>query len=305
MAKPPKKASRTEAEAESEPLADEPDAITAWLVRSRPYLPFVVILGAAALGFLRGPGAALLTLASGVLILAISMLWGSLRVLVGDAPVDPALLVKGLVVGAPTAEDEQKRAVLRALKDLDQQRALGQLTVEDYEELRGQYRKEATRLLRHMDEVLAPARKKAEALVEAHLAGAPAPDEKPRGKKRKRRAEADDEALAAAKAGALTEVTAAAKTEAEPKAEAKGEPKAEAKAADEPRREANAPKSEEPARPPSLRPPLVSLIKEHAMDMSDVLTVRSRLCGECATSNDQDAAFCKKCGGRLSEPATR
>jgi len=301
MAKPGKKHPRSELEAEVEPSGPEaePDAVTAFLVRSRPFLPFVVLLGAALLGFLRGPGAALLTLASGVLILAISMLWGSLRVLVGDAPVDPALLVRGMVVGAPSAEDEQKRAVLRALKDLDLQHSLGQLTEEDYEELRGQYRREATRLLRHMDEVLAPARKKAEALIEAHLAAGPAPDEKPRGKKRKRR-EQDEAADVEGKPGPSgdTPEERPAQTNAEPA------PASESMRAirSEPSRAPEGARSEEPPRPPSLRPPLVSLVSAQSMDMSDVLTVRSRLCGECATSNDQDAWFCKKCGSRLAEP---
>src|SRR5262249_33242273 len=84
--------------------------------------------------------------------------------------------------------EEQKRAVLRALKDLEFERSVGKISEEDYRVLVGQYRAEAKRLLRMLEEDVQPAREAVEALVAKRLrraglldeeASAPAPDSKP------------------------------------------------------------------------------------------------------------------------------
>ncbi|HEY4105452.1 MAG TPA: zinc ribbon domain-containing protein, partial [Polyangiaceae bacterium] len=65
-------------------------------------------------------------------------------------------------MGARSAEEEQKRAVLRALKDLEYERSVGKISDEDFQEYSTRYRAEAKRLIRSMDESLADARKQVE-----------------------------------------------------------------------------------------------------------------------------------------------
>jgi hypothetical protein len=69
--------------AETSPLDARLDAL---LAQSHIFAPAAVLVGAATLGLLRGPGAAVLALAGGALLGAIAALWNSLRVIAGDAP---------------------------------------------------------------------------------------------------------------------------------------------------------------------------------------------------------------------------
>lgn len=174
----------------TEPTID--DKISALLSRSAPFAPLVVLAGAGVLGALRGPGAAVLAIGGGALLGAISALWGSLRVLSGDAPLS---LHEAIDIGAPSALDERKQAVLRAIKDLQNERGLGKITDEDYQQLLARYRAEAKLLLREMDDAIAPARQRAEALLEARLAGKPdGEDEAPvKAKKKKKKGSAPAE----------------------------------------------------------------------------------------------------------------
>jgi hypothetical protein len=160
--------------AETSSLDARLDAI---LAQSHIFAPAAVLVGAAALGLLRGPGAAVLALAGGALLGAIAALWNSLRVIAGDAPLT---LHEAIDLGAPSELQERKQKILLALKDLQREHALGKISEYDYKDLSARYRAEAKQLLREMDEDLAPARKKAEALLAARLAGeTPAADEPP------------------------------------------------------------------------------------------------------------------------------
>jgi hypothetical protein len=170
-------------------------------------LPVVSIVATLAMGAVYGVGTALLTLAGGVLLIVISILWASVRTLSGEAAIT---LDEAIALGAPTAAEEQKRAILQALKDLEFERSVGKIDEADYQELVQRYRTEAKRLLRAVDEDLAPLRERAAAYVAGQLgAERPAKRSKP------------------------------------------------PKKADDP------------------------------------------LCADCGTQNDQDAAFCKKCGTKL------
>jgi uncharacterized membrane protein YraQ (UPF0718 family) len=142
--------------------------LDALVARSPVLAPLAVLLGAAVLGALRGPGAAVLALAGGALLAAIAGLWSSLRVLAGDAPLS---LHEAIDLGAPSALQERKQKILFALKDLQREHALGKISDDDFKDLSARYRAEAKQLLREMDEDLAPARAKAEALLEARLSG--------------------------------------------------------------------------------------------------------------------------------------
>jgi hypothetical protein len=97
----------------------------------------------------------------------------------GLAGETPLTLDEALSLGAPSAEEEQKQAVLRALKDLEFERSVGKITEDDYRELSQRYRSEAKALLLLVDRDLAPSLKKAEALVADRLGSVPratAPD---------------------------------------------------------------------------------------------------------------------------------
>lgn len=121
---------------------------------------------AAAAGYVADASAVVLVLCGGALITVIALFWASVRTLVGEAPLSGA---DAYALGAPRAEEEQKRAVLRALKDLEFERSVGKISEEDYQALVAKYRSEAKRLLRVLDEDAQPHRARVEALIERRL----------------------------------------------------------------------------------------------------------------------------------------
>src|SRR5258707_9817440 len=129
-------------------------------------LPVGTVLAGLGVGALYGVGTAILVLAGGVLLGVVAIMWASVRTLSGDAPIT---LEEAIALAAPSAAEEQKRAVLQALKDLEYERSVGKIAETDYEELLHRYRAEAKRLLRAVDEDLAPLRAKAAAYVAAHI----------------------------------------------------------------------------------------------------------------------------------------
>ncbi|MCC6553190.1 MAG: zinc ribbon domain-containing protein [Polyangiaceae bacterium] len=129
-------------------------------------VPVAVLLGAAIAGYTLGPPSAVLVLASGALIGVIAVFWSSLRTLLGETPLSGA---DAYALGAPRAEEEQKLAVLRALKDLEFERSVGKISDEDHRELVAKYRAEAKRLLRILEEDAGPRRARVESLVAARL----------------------------------------------------------------------------------------------------------------------------------------
>ena len=122
-------------------------------------LPVTTLLVAVVLGSLYGVQLVVLTLAGGALILIIMLVWGSVQALAGESELS---FEEAFSMGARSAEEEQKRAVLRALKDLEYERSVGKISDEDYQEYAARYRAEAKRLIRTMDESMAEARKRVE-----------------------------------------------------------------------------------------------------------------------------------------------
>src|SRR6185436_4524491 len=108
-------------------------------------LPVASLAAAGSVGAVYGLGTAILVLAGGVLLGVIAILWASVRTLAGDAPIT---IEEAMALGAPSAAEEQKRAVLQALKDLEYERTMGKIADTDYEELLHRYRADAKRLLR-------------------------------------------------------------------------------------------------------------------------------------------------------------
>jgi hypothetical protein len=137
---------------------------------------FLLGIAALACGLLFGLATALLLLAGAALLNCILLLWSSLQGLAGESPMT---LEEALSLGAPSAEEEQKQAVLRALKDLEYERSVGKISDQDYHELSQRYRAEAKALLLLVDRDLSPAVKKAEELLAKRLGHAPRSIEEP------------------------------------------------------------------------------------------------------------------------------
>jgi hypothetical protein len=124
-----------------------------------------------------GNGAFFLTLAGFALLGTIAVFWRSLQSLTGDAPLT---LEEALGLGAPSVEEERKVAVLRALKDLEYERAVGKIDEEDFQRLSKKYRAQAMQLLQIVDSELSAAREQAETALSVRLREegivVPAPD---------------------------------------------------------------------------------------------------------------------------------
>jgi len=133
--------------------------------------PFLLIVAAIVTAFaaaylLVGLAFAVLVLAGCLLFGAVALTWQSLQQLSGDTPLT---LEQALEMGAPVAEEEQKRAALRALKDLDYELSVGKITPEDHAKLSSEARERARELLRVVDDRLAPSVAAAEAYLAEHL----------------------------------------------------------------------------------------------------------------------------------------
>ncbi|MBW2455337.1 MAG: zinc-ribbon domain-containing protein [Deltaproteobacteria bacterium] len=153
--------------APSDPTARQAAEAEQRLLRQlRSALPLVAVVATVAVGLTVGPGPAVLVLTGFALLAAIESLWSSLQALLGEAPLPSE---DAYAFGAPSTEEEQKRAVLRALKDLEFERSVGKISEADFARLTARYRAEAKGLLRIIDERARPGREKVEVLVDRLL----------------------------------------------------------------------------------------------------------------------------------------
>jgi hypothetical protein len=132
-------------------------------------LPLVAVVAAVVVGVVASVGSALLVLASGALLGTIALLWASVRTLSGDAPLPVDL--EALAARRHGVDDlgEQKNRVLRALKDLESEHALGKIDDADYGSFVARYRDEAKTVMRQMDLEVAPLREQAEQIARDYL----------------------------------------------------------------------------------------------------------------------------------------
>ena len=128
--------------------------------------PLTVLALAITFGALYGVQLVVLTLAGGALLLVIFLLWSSVQALTGESELT---FEEAFSFGARTAEEEQKRAVLRALKDLEYERSVGKISDDDYHEYSTRYRAEAKRLMQSLDVNLSEGRKQVERELERRL----------------------------------------------------------------------------------------------------------------------------------------
>jgi hypothetical protein len=142
----------------------------------------MTIVLTAVVGSFFGVAPAVLVLVAATFIAVISLFWSSVRTALGETPLAGA---DAFAIGAPRQEEEQKRAVLRALKDLEFERTVGKISEEDHRALVAQYRAQAKALLRRIDELSADNRHRAEeimrerGIVLRHYDETPAADPKP------------------------------------------------------------------------------------------------------------------------------
>jgi hypothetical protein len=129
--------------------------------------PLITLIAAITAGNLFGVQLVVLTLAAAALLLVIWLLWSSVQALAGESELT---FEEAFSLGTRSAEEEQKRAVLRALKDLEYERSVGKIGEDDYHEYAARYRAEAKRLIQTLDENLAEGRKQVERELERRLA---------------------------------------------------------------------------------------------------------------------------------------
>jgi hypothetical protein len=151
-----------------------------------------VLLTAFVVELVLGLSVALLVLAGGSLVCVIGLLWSSLHHL---AEKPDLTLEEALNLAPPTAEEEQKRAILRALKDLEFERSLGKISEQDYASLSRNYRDQAKALISALDRTIEPLRAEIEADIATRLTGTAAPVKTK--KRRARKPETSDEPRAA------------------------------------------------------------------------------------------------------------
>jgi hypothetical protein len=133
----------------------------------RKVVPATWLVAAVVAGFVWGVQIVLLVLAAGALTFVITLMWSSVQSLTGSTVLG---FEEALGLGAPSKVEEEKRAVLRALKDLEYERGVGKISPEDYAELLAKYRADAKRLIQSVDEALGPARLEVEQALEQRLA---------------------------------------------------------------------------------------------------------------------------------------
>ena len=148
-----------------------------------------------------------IALSGATLVLALAALFRSLRAAFGDDDEgESAMAVDGAERGSLL---EEKKSLLRALKDLEYEHAVGKIDDADFERLNHAYRARARQVLARLDDDLGAHRAAAASLIEAYVSGAADEGEAPTKKKKKKK-------------GKDTKPKASA----QPKSEAKDEPQA-------------------------------------------------------------------------------
>jgi hypothetical protein len=163
----PERSAPEVAEAHEPPAAERGELLSGeQLALLRKVVPALWLLAAIVAGFVWGVQMVLLVLAAGAITLVITLMWSSVQSLTGGTPLG---FEEALGMGAPSKVEEEKRSVLRALKDLEYERGVGKISPEDYAELLSKYRAEAKRLIQSVDEALAPAREEVEKALDQRL----------------------------------------------------------------------------------------------------------------------------------------
>src|SRR5688572_5754300 len=114
-------------------------------------IPLVTVVIAASLSVLMGLAMGILAPVAGGLLGVIALVWGSLRVLSGDARVSRELEALDHAAHGVDALASRKKMLLRAIKDLENEKAVGKIDEDDYTEVANTYRAELKEVLRRID----------------------------------------------------------------------------------------------------------------------------------------------------------
>lgn len=149
-------------------------------------LPLCAGLASIVVGVLMGLELGILVLAGAVLVGVIFILWNSVQGLTGEAELT---LEEALSLAAPSAEEEEKRSVLRTLKDLEYEKSVGKISDEDYAELVAKYTARAKELIQAVDADMGDARSQVERLLAKRMGetAEASKESKPRKVKREKR----------------------------------------------------------------------------------------------------------------------
>lgn len=132
-------------------------------------IPLVAIVLAALVGILMNAATAILVLIGAGMLGVIAILWASIRVLSGDAPLPPELEALEGATRTVDALAARKKMLIRAIKDLENERDLGKLEAADFDQISETYRYQLKTVLKEMDASLAPHRERAEQIAREHL----------------------------------------------------------------------------------------------------------------------------------------
>lgn len=235
----------------------------AWARWLGPGAVLIVLLGGAIVWLRFGPPAVVLWFAFASLTGAVLLFWEALRTVLdpgaqGDASPAEALALEDAELRA------QKKAALRALKELEFEHSIRRISDGDYAELRERYRADARAAMEALDKGLGAYLDRAEELAVKELGVLEAGAAKGEGETESAKAEPS-----------ATTVPAAAEEAGEKREEAPAEKAAEAQTA---------------------KAPVDDTAK--AADEEKANDAR-RTCAKCETLNEPDATFCKRCGERM------
>jgi vacuolar-type H+-ATPase subunit I/STV1 len=231
--------------------------------------PVVGVSASVVVGSLLGIELGILVLAGVVLVGVIFVLWNSVHALTGESDLT---LEEAMSLAAPSAEEEQKRSVLRTLKDLEYERSVGKISEEDYGELVSVYRTKAKELIEAVDNNTEQSREQAERLLAKRLA-----KNSEASKQQKRIASADSSSSTA-----------------RPKAKKSSETDSETGTASKPDSQQHfVDEVEDADAPDSQEAPDGQAERDSVLDSDSGARTR---CPECDTRNEPDARFCKHCG---------
>lgn len=137
-----------------------------WTTRVLPWWPWIGLLLVGLTGALQGVAPAILVFAACLLVVALGLLWRSLGELTNEEPLS---LQEALDLAAPEYREQEKRSVLRALKDLEQEHRFGKITDAEFAQESARMRQHAKLLLTSLDESMKTRRERVESRIAAFL----------------------------------------------------------------------------------------------------------------------------------------
>ena len=120
-----------------------------WLSRAQPFWLVLWLTLAALAAAFYGAGPALLVASCGLLVLGLVLVWLSLGELANEEQLS---LEEALEVAEPERNEQEKISLLRALKDLEQERRFGKITEAEFSTESSRLRERARYLLASLDE---------------------------------------------------------------------------------------------------------------------------------------------------------